>query len=70
VRWQSSKQPTPIVAIARFLTHDRGAFLKALGIPHTEPGVLVVPTAQRLLSLYDLNAVRHTGREAALDPGF
>ena len=35
---------------------------------HTEPGVLVVRTGQRLLSLHDLDAVGYTGREAFPGP--
>jgi hypothetical protein len=34
----------------------------------TEQGVLVVRTGQRLLSLHDLNAIGHTGREAFPGP--
>jgi hypothetical protein len=34
----------------------------------TEPDVLVVRTGQRVLSLHDLNAVDHTGREAFPGP--
>src|SRR5258705_10200486 len=55
------------VAIATLLTHDRGTFLKHSQF-HTEPGVLVIRTGQRLLSLHDLNAVGHTGREAFTGP--
>jgi hypothetical protein len=53
--------------IATLLTHDRGTFLKHSQF-HTEPGVLVIRTGQRLHSLHDLNAVGHTGREAFPGP--
>ncbi len=40
-------------------------FLKYWEVHTTNWGVLVVRAGQRSLSLYDLNAVGHTGREAS-----